>query len=771
MKSNLHLLAALWLFPACLLSRAAAKEPAWEKALARCDVVWTEPSTNSLGSMPLGNGDIGVNVWVEAGGDLLIYLSKTDAWSENAQLLKLGRIRVHLSPNPFQAGEYFQQRLHLATGEIEITAGAGAQAMDLRVWVDANHPALQVEMEGKSPFETRADLEIWRTARRELKGPERHAVYGLYDSPTPVFSDPDQVVDAGADRVAWYHRNERSIWSDNLKLQALGELTQTTPDPLRHRTFGGMLFGENMTRTTSTSLASSQPRRRGRFTVLLLTSQTDTPEAWVAQIVAEVKRTETIPVRQRLAAHRRWWDDFWDRSYIFVTGDAEAERVTQGYTLQHFMNACAGRGGSPIKFNGSIFTMDAQLQGQQFGGDFRQWGGPYWFQNTRLPYWSMLAAGDFDLMQPWFRIYTNSLPLAQYRTRLYYGHGGAFWPETMYFWGTYNDDNYGRDRNGKPAGLADNRYIRYYWQGGLELVLLLLDYHDYTRDEKFLEATLLPMAVNVTQFYDEHWPRDQTGKIRFAPAQALETCQVAVTNPAPEIAGLRAVLPRLIGLASPAVTDSQRSRWQRTLNDLPDLPLTEREGEKVLAPAEHFAATANIENPELYSIFPYRLWEVGRPGLDLARRSFAIRRNRAAGGWQQDAIQAALLGLGEDAASMVAQNYSRKNPTCRFPAFWGPNFDWTPDQDHGCVPMFALQRMLLQAEDGKLRLFPAWPKRWNVHFKLHAPQQTTVEAVLREGKLEQCDVVPAWRAKDVVADAGSMLPPNRRTRLQVRGHP
>ena len=66
-----------------------------------CDVVWTTPSNDSTGSMPIGNGDIGANVWVAQNGDLVFYLSKTDAWSENARLLKLGKVRVALTPNPF----------------------------------------------------------------------------------------------------------------------------------------------------------------------------------------------------------------------------------------------------------------------------------------------------------------------------------------------------------------------------------------------------------------------------------------------------------------------------------------------------------------------------------------------------------------------------------------------------------------------------------------------------------------------------------------------
>jgi alpha-L-fucosidase 2 len=78
---------------------AAGAQP---NPLDKYNLSWTTPSKDSSGSMPLGNGDIGLNAWVEQDGDLLFYVSKTDAWSENAQLLKLGRIRVKLSPSPFR---------------------------------------------------------------------------------------------------------------------------------------------------------------------------------------------------------------------------------------------------------------------------------------------------------------------------------------------------------------------------------------------------------------------------------------------------------------------------------------------------------------------------------------------------------------------------------------------------------------------------------------------------------------------------------------------
>ena len=180
-----------------------------------------------------------------------------------------------------------------------------------------------------------------------------------------------------------------------------------------------------------------------------------------------------------------------------------------------------------------------------YDADFREWGPDYWWQNTRLPYWTMLAAGDFDLMRPLFKQHMEALPLRKAATRAYYGHGGAFYPETMTFWGTYNNANYGWNREGKPDGLADNKYIRLYWQGGIEMVLLMLEYHDRTGDTAFLEHTLLPFAAEIVTFFDQHWPRGADGEIHIHPAMALETFRDARNAP-PVAAAPTTVLPRLV---------------------------------------------------------------------------------------------------------------------------------------------------------------------------------------------------------------------------------
>jgi alpha-L-fucosidase 2 len=353
-------------------------------------------------------------------------------------------------------------------------------------------------------------------------------------------------------------------------------------------------------------------------------------------------------------------------------------------------------------------------------------------------------------MRPLFDMYMKALPARKLATKTYFGHEGAFYPETMSFWGNYLDQGdlgYGTNRTSKPDGLTDNQYIRRYWQGGLELVAMMLDYHDLTQDAKFRDTTLIPFATEIVAFFDQHWPRGPDGKILFHPSQSLETWWDC-TNPTPEIAGLRDVIPRLQQLGRNARLNRA---WQKTLDDLPPVPLSADAPKRIL-PAEKFASKHNSENTELYAVFPYRLYTLaaGHEAIALARNTFAARRHRENGGWQQNSIQAALLGLADEARRCVTDSASRHAGDFRFPAMWGPNYDWTPDQDHGTVMMSALQRMLVQYDGRKILLLPAWPKSWNARFKLCVPYNTTVEGVVKGGKLTEWKTTPESRKKDVV---------------------
>ncbi len=246
------------------------------------------------------------------------------------------------------------------------------------------------------------------------------------------------------------------------------------------------------------------------------------------------------------------------------------------------------------------------------------------------------------------------------------------------------------------------------------------------------------------------------------PAQAIETYQQTAVNPTPDVAGLMSVLPRLLALPSGLTDEAQRGEWTKVLKDLPPLPMGttakgklppkgqgDPDGKRVILPAQKYDEPKNHENAELYAVFPYPLYGVGKPDLAMARDTFAARIHPFGKCWGQDGIQAALLGLtGEAKKSLLEEFTSYGNQ--QFKWFWSKNSDWIPDMDNGGAGMITLQLMLMQCDGKRIQLLPAWPADWTADFKLHAPSQTTVEGHVEGGKVTRLKVTPATRAKDVI---------------------
>ena len=169
----------------------------------------------------------------------------------------------------------------------------------------------------------------------------------------------------------------------------------------------------------------------------------------------------------------------------------------------------------------------------------------------------------------------------------------------------------------------------------------------------------------------------------------------------------------------------------------------------MLKPADWYDKLGNVENPELYAVFPYRLAAFDNENNRIGIETFRRRSLRMNWGWTQDGIQAAVLALPEEARQVVIDKFSNWNEKCKFQGYWGPNFDWVADQCNGCSAMIALQKMLMQCVDGKIYLFPGWPSEWDVEFKLHAHGNTIVECSYKEGEIEYIKTTPETRSKDI----------------------
>jgi hypothetical protein len=702
-------------------------------------VKWSEQSINSSGSMPIGNGDVGANVWVAKEGTLNLLISKTDAYSEIGRLLKIGKLEIKFSPNILD-GKDFQQELVLEKGLLNVHVKAAGKTMKLSCWIDALAPTIHIEGESNFPVEVEVSNKIWRTRSRPLTGNERHSGYGVAFRNDPFMTEVDTVL-AFDQAIGWCHENKSSIWEMTLDNQNIAEFRKHGTDPLIGQHFGAIVGGKGFMPKDPLTLSSTEPMRKFDLHVVVDKSKYVSVEGWKNGMTSKLDKSMSANHSNSKSKHTAWWSLFWNKHYIIIHSDSAKEKtfeITQAYMLQRYMNACAGRGALPIKFNGSIFTVDLHEDmgsGKKgFDADYREWGGNYWFQNTRLIYWPMLHSGDTEMMRPFFDLYLNALELGKFRTQKYFNHGGAYFPETMTPWGAYLIDNYGWDRQGKKDGMSDNLYIRYYWQNGLELSVMMVEYFEYTRDTAYFSAKMIPFIKEILKFYDQHYKRDNTGKLWISPAQSLETFQEGVINPTPEIAGLLFVIEQIMKHQSMFIDMNFINTCKKLQGELPPIPVLDTKGVKSIAAGSNLGERLNIENPELYAVFPYRIFGLDKPDLELARNTFNARPIKRSNCWHQDAIQAALLGHTAEAKSMVTRNFLTKHEGSRFPAFWGPGNDWVPDQDHGGVTSLALQYMLIQTEGNSSTLFPAWPSAWNVEFKLHTSGEGVIEGKYEKGK-------------------------------------
>jgi hypothetical protein len=353
----------------------------------------------------------------------------------------------------------------------------------------------------------------------------------------------------------------------------------------------------------------------------------------------------------------------------------------------------------------------------------------------------MLKNGDFDMLCPQLDFYLRIYPNAEERSRLYWGHEGACITEQVENYGLPCYPEYGTKRPaGFDPGVERNAWLEYEWDTCLEFCMMALEAHRYSgmNIDRYL-----PMIRSCLRFFDEHYQYlanmrgakrlDGNGKLVLYPGSGGETYKMAY-NSTSTIAALRTV--------AEAIGDTA------LLGRLPDITI--RDGK--IQPALHYERVNNTETMQLYPVFPWRMYGVGRPNLDIARNTYlndslAIQF-RSHVGWKQDLIWAACLGLTDEARRLLELKMG--DGPHRFPAFWGPGFDWSPDHNWGGSGMIGMQEMLMQEAGNKIYLFPAWPREWDVRFKLHASDNTIVEAELQGGKVVNVKVTPQSRQQDIV---------------------
>ena len=664
-------------------------------------------------SLPLGNGDIGINVWLSTDGNIHLLISKTDSWSELYRLLKPAHVVLKMEPNLFVNGADFD--LSIANGTLDISSGKNF----IRIYVDAYAPCVRLSSNTEYPIKTYIDLINYRNEPIDPK--DDFSNYFSCGGNHNIIESADIITATPKGGIAQIHRNVNSCYEFSLKNQHMESYIGCEKDPLLGRTFGVGLYSPDMFVDNEGLCAKKSTQIKA--SIFVETRFTEY-SAELADSLDALYDKYGDGCKESYDAHTNSWRTFWERAYIFAEGNEYAQQITKAFLYQRYLTHCADRGNAPMKFNGLLFTAD-QMNDRPDNYDARRWGAPYWFQNTRIMYWYLLYAGDYSSMAPMFDMYLDMIPISRSRCENYFGHAGILIPETVSHFGLYANSNYGfeneqgvRQGEGGKAlrrGEPCNSYLRYHYNGMLELSYMMLKYleksEDNVRRERmfdFIEQTLL--------FFDRHFDQID-GKMVMNPVSSLETWQMCV-NDTPDVAGLQVVCRKLAVMSD--IPKSLKKLVDTMIPIIPDLPMEDSNNGTIIAPCEIKISQSpnNSENPELYAVFPYEIYGLGKDDLETARRTYDNRRNRHDGGWSQDPVDAAILGLESEAITHLIRQSGMTDKRALFPAFWGPNFDETPDQDHGCMTSLCLIFMLLQTNGNEYTAFPTWPEKWNVRFRL-----------------------------------------------------
>lgn len=761
------------------------------RKISDCNITWNSPSGSERGFMPLGNGNLCMNLWVEKEGDLQFYFTVQDALTELDRNVKLGKVRLSLEPNPFKGCVSFCQTLNLADGCIDVRAQGSGVTLTLKIFA-AENDVLFVDAHSSSPLGVRAAYTNWRTAPTSNCPPEVLPGERCEESADTVLDE--------ADAVVFYHKNGLPCIRWCLRHVGLAGHENEVHDLLTNRIFGGRM---TLTGAHAAGGHTLAVQNAADFTLRISTASEQTPdtEGFLRRLAGRDGEDPAEAFAQSAAA----WNRYWQQSYVFVENDTAvppactaefdgwdfdryddgprpASAVTEAYVLTKFMFHSNAGGTFPLRYNGlnylgcpaggkpfdfsrfvySLCGRPAAEPTPESNPDQRPWGDFTLWQNVRHPYFSMLARGEYRELKTLFDFYMAFAAINRAQARHYYGAEGQYNTEITMSFGTPNPEVYGLDRTGLPDGYSANR-----WGGavdlspGLELCCLMLDYCGYTQDTAYLNGTVLPYAEDLMRCITTRFPGRKDGKIELRPLHAVETYWDTL-DPVTVVCGMQAVLERCIPLSS----GSRRAFFEEVKRITPEPAAETADGKRVLAPArEYDPERHNVEPVEYYALFPFRYLGLGRPEPELAENTYeSVKRfgvfepaviGTAPGapsfsGWQYTGEAAARVQKREDVRRILQCNASLTNKAYRFPAMWGPVYDSVPDVNHGANLLTTLQMALLQSEGDKIYLLPALPEDWNVSFRLFAPQNTCIEAVYRGGRLEELAVSPEGRKKDIV---------------------
>ncbi len=671
----------------------------------------------------MGNGDIGV-VAGDSTTSQRFYFGKSDFWGTHwnvghnapeVSILSLGYLTISSSSPTTGADAVYRMDQDILNAQVLTTLRLGQTTVHMRSWT----------ADGDNVFATELSS--------DAGSPDVPLQVNL-TMPAPD-SVPHTILPAAAgsrDGMLWTSRENNLNGPTEYKsrvvvaVRVLGaEFSTATPE--------------------ATSAGGSFVLRGGRPVWVITVFKSDSrigesapsSEALVQSVLVHAHTVNSSQIEQLEKAHREWWKEFWLRSFIQVHDKTLEEFY---YGALYVLGSSSRPGHLPPSLWSNFLTTDNA-----------GWGGRYFMNyNEEAPFYGVFSSNHADLSEPYNRMVLAQIPWQKNRTAAA-GYKGVsfqrtFSPFTMY------------EPAPPPAPVAATKDYKKLpsdqKSNATFSVLPLIEYYEYTRDEQFLRDQLYPALKELDAFWRDFAVRDPSGKEWiFEHSSAHEGGDDV--NPNLDLGFARRVARELIETSKVLNVDSGiRPQWQSFLDELAPYPTGIVNGKAV------YYIAASVKN----NIKNQGLFEPGDQPINLEGLVYP-GENLAIGGDAQQ-LQMARNSMEEMNSWGVTRGGNSNNGFCKiFPIAarigWPADdlvakfkaailHQWRPSnltvfQGGGGIEtsgsIEALDSMLLQHEDGVMRVFPDWPATMDASFtRLRAKGAFLVSSEQREGAVTYVDL-------------------------------
>lgn len=702
--------------------------------LSRHDIIFQAPTDLEAEGFPMGNGNLGGMIWNHDNG-IEIQINKNDLWSapipeeSDMSILKhAARLKIDFGAPVFSwihLGD-FTGRLSLSNGEATYKASSGIASTQINTWLAHGKNVWVIECKNL-PLKDFTTDKLTTTISLERVG--SRSFTGWYGG---GFPKNEKISLGNANTIIQEEDLILRENTDGLNFVVALRVIDASTRPAIIGSHRGELKTDSPELTILVSVVTSKESNSPQRDAIALLDSVE------KQTIADLKQEKD-----------NWYHKFWSNSFVKL-GNDYLENI---YYMRRYLMAAGSQGPYPIAFNGGLW---------RWNRDVINWGTPHHW-NTQQQYWGLAAQNDLQLMTPYINTYLKMTPYLEDLANEKGGGSNAILLTEAH------------DFDGKQASKDWGPMAKSYTQAS-QVAKLFWDYYQFTGDINFLRDEAYPFMKKASNFYLKKLQWDNQKKQYHLISTLYESENIKkAKNVLSDRVAIEALFRTCTSVAKQLKTDRDKIReWQNVIDNLWPIGFETDTNCGELATAAEAYFTDKRYTPFNWAVGGAPAFPSGLIGIDDSESRLGkavinfIKCNGMVNAHYPTPIIAARMGMGDDALTYLLngikehQNYPQGlltnvtgyphniyNLKSVHDLIGGYKIRSKPFFQMGMEPISnyatTVNEMLLQSNEGKIRVFPAVPSSWkdssDVAFTLRARGAFMVSSYMdKQGKIKQVGI-------------------------------